>query len=157
MSREASMPSARRRAVPGMTPSPAESPPPAAAEPGVPEPAPRPAPAAAASRAEDRKAATAATAPPPPASVRARPAERQRVGHQVEDYGTTRLANFRLPIDLHDHYKSLVREVETSYPKLRHPSLTEVIIALLAEGPHTPEGVAELIRRKRAAEHGGDR
>jgi hypothetical protein len=70
------------------------------------------------------------------------------------DYATTRLVNFRLPADLHDRYKQLVREAEERHPRLRHPSLTELIIALLEEGPATPDEVAELIRRKRAAEHG---
>jgi hypothetical protein len=35
-------------------------------------------------------------------------------------------------------------------------SLTEVIIGLLEEGPGTADEVAELIWRKRAAEHGGE-
>jgi hypothetical protein len=76
-----------------------------------------------------------------------------------EDYSATRLANFRLPVDLHDRFRRLVAEVEQRHPRLRRPSLTEVIIALLEEGPTTPEEVAELIRRKRAAEHaeGGTR
>jgi hypothetical protein len=69
------------------------------------------------------------------------------------DYSTTRLANFRLPVDLHDHYRDLVREVEQTDPRLRRPSLTEVIIALLEEGPQTPAQVAELLRRRRAAEN----
>ena len=37
--------------------------------------------------------------------------------------------------------------------RLRRPSLTELVIALLEEGPQTADEVAELIRRKRAAEH----
>jgi hypothetical protein len=71
----------------------------------------------------------------------------------AEDYSATRLANFRLPVDLHDRFRRLVAEVEQQHPRLRRPSLTEVIIALLEEGPSTPDEVAELIRRKRAAEH----
>ncbi len=70
------------------------------------------------------------------------------------DYASTRLVNFRIPVDLHDHYRTLVREAEVSHPRLRRPSLTELVIALLAEGPETADEVAELIRRKRAAEHG---
>ena len=70
------------------------------------------------------------------------------------DYAATRLVNFRLPADLHDRFKGLVREVEQRHPRLRHPSLTELVIALLEEGPADAEEVAELIRRKRVAEHG---
>ena len=70
------------------------------------------------------------------------------------NYAATRLVNFRLPVDLHDRYKQLVRDVEERFPRLRHPSLTELIIALLEEGPVEASEVAELIRRKRAAEHG---
>jgi hypothetical protein len=69
------------------------------------------------------------------------------------DYSTTRLVNFRIPVDLHDRYRQLVRDAEREYPRLRHPSLTELIIALLEEGPSTAEEVAELIRCKRVAEH----
>ncbi len=69
------------------------------------------------------------------------------------DYGATRLVNFRLP-HLHDRYKQLVREIELRHPRLRHPSLTELVIALLEEGPVDADHAAELIRRKRAAEHG---
>jgi hypothetical protein len=72
------------------------------------------------------------------------------------DYATTRLVNFRLPADLHDRYKQLVREAEEGHPRLRHPSLTELLIALLEEGPSSADEVAELIRRKRAAEHGAE-
>lgn len=70
------------------------------------------------------------------------------------DYSATRLANFRIPVDLHDRYRDLVRDAERRHPRLRRASLTEVLIALLEEGPRTPDAVAELIRRKRAAEHG---
>jgi hypothetical protein len=49
---------------------------------------------------------------------------------RAEDYSATRLANFRLPVDLHDRYRRLVADVERDHPRLRHPSLTEVIIAL---------------------------
>lgn len=82
------------------------------------------------------------------------PSGRLRSGRWMSaDYSTTRLANFRLPVDLHDHYRELVREVEQTDPRLRRPSLTEVIIALLEEGPSTPAQVAELLRRRRAAEN----
>jgi hypothetical protein len=72
------------------------------------------------------------------------------------DYATTRLVNFRLPVDLHDRFKDLVRDAEREYPRLRHPSLTELLIALLEEGPETVDEVADLIRRKRAGEHEAD-
>jgi hypothetical protein len=75
---------------------------------------------------------------------------------RAEDYSATRLANFRLPVDLHDRYRRLVTDVERDHPRLRHPSLTEVIVALLEEGPDTPDGVAELIRRKRVDEHAAE-
>lgn len=69
------------------------------------------------------------------------------------DYSATRLANFRLPVDLHDRYRELVRETAVRHPRLRRASLTELVIALLEEGPRTPDEAAELIRRKRAAEN----
>ena len=72
------------------------------------------------------------------------------------DYGSTRLVNFRIPVDLHDRYKRLVREVEQRHQRLRHPSLTEVLIGLLEEGPDTADEVAAVLRRKRASEHGQD-
>ena len=70
------------------------------------------------------------------------------------DYASTRLVNFRIPVDLHDRYKRLVRDVEQTHLRLRHPSLTEVLIGLLEEGPDTADEIAAVIRRKRAAEHG---
>ena len=70
------------------------------------------------------------------------------------DYASTRLVNFRIPVDLHDRFRGLVREAEARHPRVRRPSLTELLIALLEEGPQTADEVAELIRRKRAAEHG---
>jgi hypothetical protein len=72
------------------------------------------------------------------------------------DYSATRLANFRLPVDLHDHYRRLVRKVEDSHPRLRRPSLTEVIIGLLEEGPADVDELAAVIRRKRASETAED-
>jgi hypothetical protein len=62
--------------------------------------------------------------------------------------------NFRIPVDLHDRYRQLVHQTELEHPRLRHPSLTEVVIALLEEGPVDAGELAELIRRKRACEHG---
>jgi hypothetical protein len=70
------------------------------------------------------------------------------------DYGATRLVNFRLPVDLHDRYRRLVADVERAHPRLRRPSLTEVLIGLLEEGPETVEEVADVIRRKRSGELG---
>jgi len=69
------------------------------------------------------------------------------------DYASTRLVNFRIPVDLHDRFRGLVREAEARHPRLRRPSLTELVIALLEEGPQSGDEVADLIRRKRAAEH----
>jgi hypothetical protein len=69
------------------------------------------------------------------------------------DYASTRLVNFRIPVDLHERFRGLVREAEINHPRLRRPSLTELVIALLEEGPQTADEVAELIRRKRAAGH----
>ena len=141
----APMPSTRRRAIPGMT----GSAPPAPPAPPVerrPEDPPRDDRAAASQPASTR---AAAAAPQPTTSTAARSG-----GRPVTDYASTRLVNFRLPVALHDRYKRLVRDVEDTYPRLRHPSLTEVLIGLLEEGPDTVDEVAALIRRKRAAEHG---
>jgi hypothetical protein len=132
----------RRGAIPGMTP-----PAPAVRENPVerPEPAPPVPPAHSA----------------PPAGVvdESEGARRQAlVGAPARrpsaDYGATRLVNFRLPVDLHDRYRRLVAEVEQAHPRLRRPSLTEVLIGLFEEGPETVEEIAEVIRRKRAGELG---
>jgi hypothetical protein len=69
------------------------------------------------------------------------------------DYAITRLVNFRIPVDLHERFRGLIRETEIRHRRLRKPSLTELVIALLEEGPQTADEVAEMIRRKRAAEH----
>jgi hypothetical protein len=69
------------------------------------------------------------------------------------DYSVTRLVNFRLPVDVHDRFRALVRGAEERHPRLRKASLTELVIALLEEGPQTADEVAELIRRKRIAEN----
>jgi hypothetical protein len=83
-----------------------------------------------------------------------RPLETAPGRHPVEDYSATHLTNFRLPIDLHARYGRLLAEAQEQHPRLRKMSLTEVVIALLAEGPQTADEVAELVRRKRADEHG---
>jgi hypothetical protein len=126
----------RRRPMPGM---PSQT---------APRPAPPPSTALAASAAID--AAPELQEP----IVGSRPSGGvARLRWAANDYSVTRLANFRLPVDLHDRYRRLVALAEQAHPRLRRPSLTEVIIALLEEGPRTPDEVAELIRRKRAAEH----
>lgn len=104
--------------------------------------------------------------PPPPkpkdterpgvSPVNAPPHAEQRQRRPATDYSTTRLVNFRIPVDLHDRYRQLVQETEREHPRLRKPSLTELVIAMLEEGPQTIGEVAELIRRKRAAEHEED-
>jgi hypothetical protein len=142
MSAPKAMAPLRRRAMPGMsTPTPrvdtppeparTDSPPPEASEPSPPRPTPTGGPAL----LEDGE----------------RPARRRS-----QDYGATRLVNFRLPVDLHDRYRRLVAEVEQEVPRLRRPSLTEVIIGLLEEGPSTVEETAAVIRRKRAGEYDED-
>jgi hypothetical protein len=108
-----------------------------------------------ASQAAEPVAVELATATPPltPGYAGARPA----LGRQRStDYGVTRLVNFRLPVDLHDRFRELVRECEQRHPRLRKASLTELVIALLEEGRQTADEVAELIRRKRLAEHGDE-
>ncbi len=135
------MPPARRRRIPGMA---SNTQPAADATPGAAEP-PRdrpPVPALAAS------ATTRVPAPLNGGGTAGR--------WPASDYAATRLVNFRLPVDLHDRFKGLVREAEARHPRLRHPSLTEVLIALLEEGPADADEIAELIRRKRAAEHGAE-
>ena len=82
--------------------------------------------------------------PVPPSRPTRRPAA---------DYATTRLVNFRIPVDLHDRFEGSYRETEMRHRRLRKPSLTELVIALLEEGPQSADEVAEMIRRKRAAEH----
>jgi hypothetical protein len=58
----------------------------------------------------------------------------------------------RLPVDLHERHKDLLREVERRFPRLRNPSLTEYVIGLLEESEPTPDGMAAVIRRKRVDE-----
>jgi len=59
------------------------------------------------------------------------------------------------PVQLHDRSKRLLREVEDSDDRLRKPNLTDLVIALLQDGPRTPAEVAAAIRAKRAAENDG--
>lgn len=152
------MPSARRRPIPGMgTQAPApgphapQQPPAGAREPRLSPPRPEP---------ELSPVPQSSASPSPPAT------DAHGVGHEVtssaengghrraaSDYASTRLVNFRIPVDLHDRYRRLVREAEERHPRLRRPSLTELVVALLEEGPTTADEVAETIRRKRAAEH----
>ena len=165
------MPPTRRRPIPGMSHAPAAPPPPSTI--GNEE---APSPNGSSELRESTEAARAPEASPAPASRnRRRPASRpvtnaRRKGNgddavgddpvrprrPAADYTTTRLVNFRIPVDLHDRYRQLVREADEQHPRLRRPSLTELVIALLEEGPHTATDVAELIRRKRAAEHAGE-
>ena len=120
MSSPQPMPSARRRPIPGMVSEPVAPPPPnpteadqhvAGAEaaaasvtaPLIPdEPAGR---VEGTSRAEavrgDRRSAARR------AAVERRPAA---------DYASTRLVNFRIPVDLHDRFRGLVREAEIAIP-----------------------------------------
>ena len=158
MSSPQPMPSARRRRIPGMVSDPVAPPPPnptgadqlvagaEAAATSVPRPLIPDEPAgrvdARSSRGLRGDRSTGAGGPP-----ERRPAA---------DYASTRLVNFRIPVDLHDRFRGLVRQAEARHPRLRRPSMTELVIALLEEGPQTADEVAELIRRKRAAEHGAE-
>jgi hypothetical protein len=146
---------ARRRPIPGMAPVPAPPPPSLAQDPSSTENSPAAAPSQP-RVAQTRSGTLERSAKPPggrarggqPAAENGRPERRP-----AADYAATRLVNFRIPVDLHDRYRQLVREAEQRHPRLRRPSLTELIIALLEEGPGTADEVAELIRRKRAGEH----
>lgn len=151
------IPSLRRRPIPGMTANhtaqpdlPAERP-----EPLADHDPPPAAPSAALAPEGTTKTARRRRRPDGPDDRRRAvpPSESGLERRPASDYRTTRLVNFRLPADLHDRYKQLVRDAEERYPRLRHPSLTEVVIALLEEGPSNPDEVAGLIRRKRAAEY----
>jgi hypothetical protein len=152
MSEAQPMPSVRRRPIPGMASQPITPPPPTLT------------PAQADHHIEDAPAregeasTTALTEGNDVAPVRSDGRRRTAQEPVIErrpaaDYASTRLVNFRIPVDLHDRFRGLVREAETRHPRLRRPSLTELVIALLEEGPQTADEVAELIRRKRAAEH----
>jgi len=155
MSSPQPMPSARRRPIRGMVSEPVAHPPPNPTE--------------ADQLVAGAEAAVASVTPPlipdePAGGVEARSSRGVRgdpwsgAGRSPErrpaaDYASTRLVNFRIPVDLHERFRGLVHEAEVRHPRLRRPSLTELVIALLEEGPQTPDEVAELIRRKRAAEH----
>jgi hypothetical protein len=152
------MPSVRRRPIPGMASQPI----------AAPAPAPTPAPVEADDHVDgdapvpEVEASTAAltegndVAPVRPDGRRRAAREPVIERRPAADYASTRLVNFRIPVDLHDRFRGLVREAELNHPRLRRPSLTELVIALLEEGPQTADEVAELIRRKRAAEHGAE-
>jgi hypothetical protein len=160
MSAPEPMPTVRRRPVPGMTSQPS---------PAAPSPPPHPEPTVAPeSTASSRQTAEPEQTHEPSGSNgrsgdgrgkrsvnRPATAEVTSPRRPAADYAATRLANFRIPVDLHDRYRDLVRDAERRHPRLRRASLTEVIIALLEEGPGTADEVAELIWRKRAAEHRG--
>jgi hypothetical protein len=134
----------RRRPMPGMpAASPAVPVPPPSVEPDRPDAlTPTPAP----ERSSRRRVTSATT--PSGADADASPRR-----HPVEDYATTHLTNFRIPVDLHVRYGRLLALAQEQHPRLRKMSLTEVVIALLAEGPQTSDEVAELVRRKRTDEH----
>lgn len=158
MSEAQPMPSVRRRPIPGMAGQP------------ITPPAPAPTPALVEAdqhvdhdaRAFEAGASTTALAEGNDAAA-VRSDGRRRTAREpvierrpAADYASTRLVNFRIPVDLHDRFRGLVREAEIDHPRLRRPSLTELVIALSEEGPQTADEVAELIRRKRAAEHGAE-
>lgn len=148
------MPSVRRRPIPGTVSQPiapvAPTPAPVEADHHVDDDAP--APEASPAALTEGKDVT-----PVRADGRRRVAREPVVERRpAADYASNRLVNFRIPVDLHDRFRGLVREAEIDHTRLRRPSLTELVIALLEEGPQTAHEVAELIRRKRAAEHGAE-
>jgi hypothetical protein len=150
------MPTVRRRPIPGMTSqqaTPAPSPPPVP----VPPPTDPDGPAISQPAADQRSASPdgdSSTGREAAKAGRSDETEQRPKRRSVTDYSATRLANFRIPVTLLNRYRQLVREAEDRDPRLRRPSVTEVVIGLLQEGPQTSDGVAELIRRKRADEHG---
>ncbi|WP_249019712.1 hypothetical protein [Conexibacter sp. S30A1] len=161
MSSAAEMPSVRRRLIPGMSaPVPTGISDAPYLDPKVSEPStqvdateneitpdsPRPARRPPRTRPQEGTRERLATVAGEEA---ARPPRR----YPSSDYGSTNLFNFRLPVDLHDRFGALIDEVKHRHPRLRKPSLTELLIALLEEGPQTADGVAEMIRRKRLDEH----
>ena len=159
MTQQHAMPPARRRPIPGMT-APVPAPPPPSRDQAPQSSDPTPAPPRAAPEAKSTRSPSGRSSTP--TAGRARDAKSAEGKGQPDrrpaaDYGSTRLVNFRIPVDLHDRYRQLVRDAEHRHPRLRRPSLTELVIALLEEGPATPDDVAELIRRKRAAEHESER
>ncbi len=149
MSAAQPMPSARRRPIPGMVSQPVAGQPTPALVDHVEEDASTPSPEASTPPVTDADEVAPVHSDGRRRAARATHVERR----PAVDYASTRLVNFRIPADLHDRFRGLVRETEVSHPRLRRPSLTELVIALLEEGPQTADEVAELIRRKRAAEH----
>jgi hypothetical protein len=159
MTQQHPMPPARRRPIPGMT-APVPTPPPPSRDhdpesPSMTAATPTSAPVAKPPRSASGRSSA-------PTAGRARGTKSAANNGRPErrpaaDYGSTRLVNFRIPVDLHDRYRDLVRDAEQRHPRLRRPSLTELVIALLEEGPATADEVAEVIRRKRAAEHETER
>ena len=145
MSTTQQMGSARRRAIPGMAASGSLT---------------RPESPAVEQRSIEASQEVPAAGSTPPDEPRSRPPRSPekpvRGTGRAADYGATQLANFRLPVDVLRRYQSLVRESEERHPRLRKQSLTEVVIALLEEGPETADEIAELIRRKRLAENAED-
>jgi hypothetical protein len=137
------MPPARRRPIPGMT-APTSRPTPTPTSP-APSTASTPPPALDADRSSVIAAAAAAlpavnlaaspvTARRPPRPTRpaatstpdpgeASPSAAAAARRRSVDYAATRLVNFRLPVDLHDSFRALVREAEERHPRLRRPSL----------------------------------
>jgi hypothetical protein len=131
MSEAQPMPSVRRRPIPGMASQPITPPSSAPAQPDddVEDDAPP---------HEAEASATAITEANDVAPVRSdgrrRTVRETPIGRRpAADYARTRLANFRIPVDLHDRFRGLVREAEINHPRLRRPSLTELVIALLEE------------------------
>jgi len=131
MTEQHGMAPARRRPIPGMAPVPAPPPPSPAQDPRSTEnssatASSQPRVAKARSGASGRSAAASGghVRGGQPAGENGRPERRPAV-----DYAATRLVNFRIPVDLHDRYKQLVRDAEQQHPRLRRPSLTELIMA----------------------------
>lgn len=133
------MPPARRRPVPGMSVAlPAPPPPSPTAEPTLTTPEGAGSPAASASQTPETVSAARPTSESPQRgrtssdcdASTGRPrghgdADRPRAalqGRRAADYATTRLVNFRIPVDLHDRYRQLVRDAEQQHPRLRHPA-----------------------------------
>jgi hypothetical protein len=159
MTHEQAMPPARRRPIPGMTAQVLAPPPPSRAHDPQPPDA-TPAPPSPVPEAKPQRSPSGRSSSPTAGRPRGAKPSGDNGRHErrpAADYGSTRLVNFRIPVDLHDRYRQLVRDAEHEHPRLRRPSLTELVIALLEEGPATPDEVAELIRRKRAAEHETER
>jgi hypothetical protein len=136
------MPPARRRPIPGMSAVASDRPPPnPEPETSTTEHASRRAAATrvAVAGEEKRPARTTRRRAARSAAEAQADADADRSGARERrpavGYATTRLVNFRLPVDLRDRFKQLVHNAEQKHPRLRHPSLTELLIALLEEGP----------------------